>query len=439
MNHYKSGILIFILFMHFCILCGCAVDLVAPDNNINGVIYDNNGFEFYRNNWPVRISAGEFPIAYIYQTPLFSLSVVSKPYDLVLTFPYDTLYYEEPSVIKYKEISTNSPKIVDAGIVGTPRVHGFDAYIHFPPLVNNKLIFYKFISDANFLQENFSHYAAKGTENAQLVVFIPSGNNVISGRVFYLEATLNEINGEITSYDKFGIKDLTLRLNQTHEIFFSDADLAYNPPEVESNVTVNFPQNSRPKVISVNLGAPSFNIASELTLFRFTNFTSNVIVPKLPGNEFKLKLYSAYGTSYNLSFSEPAEKWVYFEPGENAFINHNDIIQVLSPEDNTENVTENTVFEITDNSEAGIYSYDILRPGKNIRCIRLITTSKKLMLKDFIVSGFEYQADQEYIWKVKKYLGYNSMDEFVSGIYTTGKHFSVLSKGRIFKTAPITN
>lgn len=430
MRLYKTYIisLLFLLINFF----GCIDDLVAPDNNVNGTLYTNEGLEYrlpiYYNH--VLIKAGDYPILYLENPPYFNISVTSKPYDLNILFPFDSSYQNEPSTYKYIGLNSSTPKIVDANyITDEESFNKINFAVYFPPVQERKVAYFKFLSKDFFIQWYSSSSVSPNVQYIVSPIYVNKNCNSISGRIIFMVASYDS--SGITSFDNFGFRDTTFDYNHSNIIVFNENDISYNPRDIESASTVTFPQNCYPKTISMMLEFDGFNSSSELSLYDTRNFSDILIYPELPVEDIKYKLHSTYETYYNVPFNKPAENWKYFEPGTNVELQHYNLVQIYSPPDNS-TVDSSSVFEISDNLPAGIYTYDICRTGSDYKCLRIITTKKKFLLSDFLMEGFEYIPGQRYIWNVKKHIGYSNMDEFVSKIYTIDKVPSALSKGRAF-------
>lgn len=430
MRLFKS----YIIFHLFIIInfYGCIDDLTAPDNNVNGTIYTNDGFEYQMPSfyYYVIIKAGNYPILYLETPPYFNISVTTKPYDLNILFPFDSTYYGEPSVFKYIGLRSSSPKIVDANYFTEEESYNkINFHVYFPSVTEEKLIYFKFLSKDFFIQWYYKTTVSSETSYIYSAINIPRSKYSISGKLLFMEASIDSLG--ITSYDKFGIKDITLYYNHANEIAFDNNDITYNPLDIKSASTVTFPQNCYPISISMMLEFSGYNSSSEFNLYNTGNFSDILIYPELPIKGVKYKLHSTYKTLTYVHFNKPAENWKYFEPGTNVEIQHYNLIQLYSPPDNS-TVDSSSVFEISDNLPPGVYTYDICRLDNHYKCIRIITTKKKFLFSDFLTEGFEYIPGQRYAWNVKKHIGYNSVDEFVSKIYTVDKTPSALSAGRTF-------
>lgn len=414
-------------FLLFCTLFGCMDDLIAPDNQLNGTVYNVHGQPLV--SYRTKISCGDYPIIFTYNTSSFKTSTISKPYDLKLSFPFDSSGSEEPSNYIYRGLTTHNPKIVNTKRINEEIFPQRTVIVKFPETKTSTRYVCKFISNEYFLQPDFRIRVDTSRTYDHIRIRPVTSSQIINGRIYVLELNenLNEDGGN--SYRRFGIKDLTIQ-SARDSITFTNADLV-DISEVKSDVNVVFPPGEGGQIY-VEVGNPDFNKPSEVLINNYNYTTKQISLPVLPDKDLKIKVKCVYQPALSI-FGEMAEKFKYVEPGETISLVNDGIIKILSPLYDEQGVQENADFVISDNTEQGIFLHEIINVSSR-KSMKMITASTALKFSDFITQEFPYENNRMYVWRFKKYFGYSSMDDFVSGIYPLDKKFSAMGNGIIFYT-----
>jgi hypothetical protein len=104
------------------------------------------------------------------------------------------------------------------------------------------------------------------------------------------------------------------------------------------------------------------------------------------------------------------------------------------PEDRAQNVSDATGFEIIDSDTPALYEFNF----HGSKLLKFYTNKTKLTLADFKTRNYEFFSNGYFVWYVKKFPGYNNMDEFLSQPYVIDDKYDYieLSRSRSFTTAP---
>jgi hypothetical protein len=194
----------------FATFPGCIESPVQQDSYVvNGMIYQFTDYYL--------ISAGEYPFTVVTydEIPEFKVTANSKPYDInILGF-----YYPSRPIftLKYKNLTTNSVHIAydDENLsyyYEFFNLHPCYTTVYFPPLTEREMIAIKFISNETFLQTEDKKLLDTGTGLSGFYIEIPKGKSSITGKIYFLEIKIDNETGDIISFDKFGIKDITCSL-----------------------------------------------------------------------------------------------------------------------------------------------------------------------------------------------------------------------------------
>jgi hypothetical protein len=396
-------------------------------NIISGKIYG-----YWLDNYLVSING--YPVAMTDYNGIFNLNCSAKPYDLII-YNYDIFFISDEGK-KYNGLYINTPQI----IYREDDIYRFDfswcrLRVNFPALSERKFVCTKFISDNVFMEGGGLRSLPKGFSLSNLNIYIPPENTSISGRIYYLEIKYDTTSGKFISYDKFGIKDITIFNGQNDTITFSKAEVSYDPPEQIIQVNVSYPSYYQLRPPEIHLSCPTKYKSSDLNLFY--DGMGSILVPILPQGEFKTKLFIEYEIYFPTVHNLRGQECRYANLGEPIFLDHNKTVNLISPLNGYTLASDTTTFEITDMEEPAIYEFNIYNYS-NYHFISLYTKRKKLNFSDFRTTFFEVSPNTEYRWVVRKFPLFNTVDEFVSKPFMIDNRYSYieLSNGNDFKTAP---
>jgi hypothetical protein len=252
--------------------------------------------------------------------------------------------------------------------------------------------------------------------------------------MYYLESSVDS-DRVITSFDRFGIKQLSLNISNNTNVIFTNEDVEYNPPEVEIPVHVNLPEGFHSSGTRISISVPGMFKSSDYPIGGvFTE--GKVLIPLLPGNEFKIKIFNQYqvsGIPYSYSQGEHS---ILVNPGEPVNMALTKHINLLNPVNNGENIDGSASFEISDSEGPAVYEFSMVNSKGQI--LRIYTNKKTLKFSDFQAREFDLSPNRNYFWWVRKFPNFNNVDEFLTQPYVLDMryYYIELSELRQFKTAP---
>lgn len=285
----RQGYIIILSFILLTCFYGCIDDPIQQ----NGFVIKGN--LYYGEDYFVSISGGQ--VVECGEFGDFEIAVNSKPYDLFICDKYYWLY--NLLIVKYSGITINSPQLVyavdfDFWYHGSyPSWEPCSADIYFPEITEKKLIAVKLLSeDTNYHLYYFRNFFP-GSNIMNLDVFIPPEKNSISGKLYYLECNVDSGNWGLISYDKFGIKDVTLHKGTNPDIYFDSSELT-DPPEYNIVYNVNLPPGLSCGRSEIYLTGSALNKGSDLLLSAQKPGHGNITIPLLNGNDFKIRFCYDY-------------------------------------------------------------------------------------------------------------------------------------------------
>lgn len=414
---------IYIVAMTCFILAGCIDEPTLPSGKVRGKIYGMYGMSAYRT----LISLEEFPRVISDRNGNFEIEYYKSSFDLILG--YDNYDYVKYFNLKSEYVNLYMPD--QSGQYITASLN-----IRFPQINSiNKRIYCKFISAESFNQFNYLIPIEYGIQEFITDIYLPIDKNEISGKLIYLETSTD---GNYTvSYDKFGIKDITLNIYNTQEIVFNEQEISYNPEERGLEYNISLPAGTYSDFTYFSINFPEYNNNSDIKLYDsdYWHTNGNFIVPLIEKIPNRIKLENFYENDFNNSFVKGL-KWEFVNPGENVNIIHDQQPVQISPQDNQDLVSETTTFEISDNGTAGVYFYYFF--VENYYHYLVVTDKKLLKFSEINSGNMTFKPGKIYRWSIQKYPNYNSIDEFTSVKYTEDIRYNSvpISKTFTFITAP---
>ena len=342
--------------------------------------------------------------------------------------PYDILVDYDSNCTKYVGLNSDNTFIADFHFAQQQTNHIY-LDVHFPPLDSNKIVYIKFISRDEFTQSYYQIYYQPGDTESNSSFEIPYDKSNISGKIIYLE--LSRSGYMVSSFDKFGIKDISLNVNSNNEVYFSAEDISYRPDKASLNYNISAAGNSNPTMYNY-ISFPGMNHNSEILIEAANNSRQGVFsVPVLKEINYRMRILCESGWQN--------EKWSYGNAGDNVAINIDDRITILSPANNQSGITDTSTFSISDNGEKGVYFYYYrISSYLNNYSTTLVTDKKSFSLKEAASPDFIFGPNSYFVWYAAKISKYNSIDDFASVKYLDDINYNAESATSycVFKTAP---
>ena len=357
----------------------------------------------------------------------FTINNVVIPYEINL---YANSYTK---VETYKNLTTTKP-VFTIDDQNTNMSKFTDITVIIPQYNNNQRALATFYNDSGFYKSDVNFYSNNYVE----LTHYWNGNNVISGKVTIWVYT-SDNQGNITSYDKYGEKPLTITNGISARIVFNDIDLNTNPSDSVISGSVNIPNADYIQYSIIGMNRVPFGNLYSYGDIDWKVTTNNLyfssFVPVLSGNVYKYYIYlNVIKNEQRGGGTIVAE----ITPGGSNVITFNTSPALLTPSDNDQNVNYDTEFSFTNDYPQGVYKLVFFYYGYNsnniVRSIYLNTNNSKLpVLSD---TSYNLADNTTGEWYVIKYIGFKNVDEFVNmPLFINPKHKEVVySEGRNFKT-----
>lgn len=415
MEHYRTFISYLLIICFYCGFSGCIDDPVKPDTTtISGKIYDGSIFF---------ISPGDYPIVSNDRNGMFHLEIPGIPYDLIIS---ETFYYSGNSTVKYTNITNSMSHFLLRPYYHNIYTNNCRFMVEYPQPGNSNTVLIKFVSE---------DYFSEGHNNlGRVTIALPEDKFSISGKLIYFEG-LKDGEGGFIRCDKFGIKDITLYEGDNSTIVFDPGEINYDPAEFFTDVNISLPQ-SFSCLSRVSLSIPGYSGSSDLIINYLGCGNRFISIPLLDHLGFKIKVHSWYSPYLTFGEISEGEVWKYFDAQNSINLVHNESFALLSPADDEINITDSTTFEISDNSALpAVYEFVLFFGHKTAR---VYTNKRSIKFSDFRSWNFSLLPGTSYLWNVRKFPNFNSVDEFLSTPYVINKNYSHVESvsGRIFKTKP---
>lgn len=413
---------------------GCDLEPNPETKYIAPRILNYNGFQIKQNNGIVPYgSVSDFPASLPDPLGFLHIEDVSRPYNL-------NIYEAPPLSIPYVYIGLNEtyPIILIPKEYGIGEKSSFcELNVNFPMIGANKVGILKFISNELFYQDSGTSFANASATNRHFKVYFPSDVSSISGKLIFLSgAGVNNIRIQMSSYDNFGFKDVTLYPG-TQNITFIPQEILSNPGDTSSTLLVTCPaEYIEHDKVNVYLYFTGYSVNSKMLISQLVNFNFPLTakLPIISGISNQIRLESFYDLSFD-SYIQPKETSI-INPGKQAVINHT-TLELTSPPDNETGVNGDTYLSESDNLENGIYLFYIASYSP-VKKVLVITDKNSIRWGNLNFRDFKTAGNTDYSWYVTKLTAFNSIKEFTEKPYIYNDGFSAvsISNFRTFKTAP---
>jgi hypothetical protein len=260
--------------------------------------------------------------------------------------------------------------------------------------------------------------------------------NTLGGKVF-LSAYTENSNNEITSYEVFGAKDLSILEGGNYNVHFESADVI-NPGERIINGTINIPPgyfNAGLSFVYMMFGKKTTpNYISQVSFTEVNPGSYSFAIPEGIPLQFKpvMGLLTYKGTSVQYITEEREIPLT----GSAFSITTTLAPELLSPQNGSPGINSASEFSYS-SGEAGSFIYNINFPSAgNIYSYHIYTSSGSITFADLESFGLETFSNTNMQWFVSK-LGFsNTVDKFVSESERGIEYVRAPSETRTFTTAP---
>jgi hypothetical protein len=387
------------------ILSGCAKDEDNPVNpgqssitTVSGKVIDNWGNSI--GNVKVEINS------VIYQTSsdgIFTFSNVKVPYDV-------SVYTYGKNVVTFKGLITSTPSLP---VEYNYTIPGYSSEVNviIPPMnPNQKALVQFYDSTGMFINDLIFSNSLSGILEVQWY-----GKPESFGKIVLWICTY-ENNWNILSYDKYGEKPITVQNNLPGRIVFYDYDLNTNP--IDSSVSGNLVLPAGFTVDQKTAGMNRYNFAN---LYEFGVIDNTVIlnnnqysafIPALAGGIYRY--YVKFGIYKPGTLRSAMKVSEIILNGANT-IGFNDIPELLSPDDNAQNVNYQTLFSFSKTSPPGVYKISFSYSSGGFSVWRnFYTSTESFYLSLLSDNSFNISDNSVCSWHVAKITGFSNLDNYIS-------------------------
>lgn len=373
------------------VLYGCEEDFTSTSIKIDGRAVSIDNIQCSN----ILVRADRFASVLTDYNGMFHLEIKSFPYNLTI----------------------NNRQVISGLTILNPVIafdYGFTTYanvfVRVPPISTNEVYFIGFISENDFSCSPYIFTYEDSTANLQ--VMIPNYQQEINGFVYVMRVSQGYYYP--LSYDKFGYKQVQIKIAKRTYLNFSEDDLNYNINERYLAYNINgLPDGYFYNDIILTFKSFSYSSNIKLNFQPLTSRSSLVLVPTdLPIDfRFQIKSTGRDNTTYPYN-----EKVIYTEKEENPVINHYNFINLISPANNAANIDENT--ELISESPLSSNCVNVFNVYSNdTNSINYCTTSKSIKIKELIDAGLVMYKNTLYRWYVSQLYPFNSTNDLCTGNY----------------------
>jgi len=348
----------------------------------------------------------------------FKILNVPKPYDLTIAEK------STATAIIYKSLSIDNPELIFFGKPNTKDANSAVISVTFPEIPVGSSAILKFISTDVFYSEDIEVFS--GEKSKTLLVYWPQSKKSLNGSVIFLQKNN-------TTYEQFKDKVVSLYKN-TIPFKANITNLSSSNTET-SELVVYLPfKDYISKGYSIYADFFAYNRNSQVLLTKEEGniFRTKSIIPSILPIAYRLKVmgFVEYKDGSGFVNSE------YSQPGTTINLTTETPPEPQTPTDKFLGANGNTEFYYSIGSGTGIYvlQYHSFYPSMNFY---IVTGERSAYLTYLSRKEFRKGLSVEFKWKVKKYLTYFSVNDFVKPKEFNndiGYKAVLYSKERTFKT-----
>jgi hypothetical protein len=321
---------------------------------------------------------------------------------LNVEFPYDVVIAWQPTstAVIYKNLSTDNPDLILFGKPDTINDNSAVISIDFPEIPKGSSAVIKFISPDVFYCNNIEVH--EGEKNKSIVVYWPESKNILSGKVVFIQKNSSQYEfykeASTVIYKRLNSFNLKLRGISTNNTR-------------TSSLFVNLPfKNFKTKGYSVFADFLSYDRNADMLLAKQDSniFKSTSIIPSKLPITYRVKVSGFVDYADGSGFVN----YVYSKPGATVNLSSEVPPELQTPSDRYLGASGNTEFYYSLGSGTGIFvvQYHSRDPEINFY---IVTSERTAYLNYLSRNEFKGAGSVEFKWRVKKYLTYFSVDDFV--------------------------
>ena len=347
-----------------------------------------------------------------------------------ITFPYDVTVLNERNrtAILYKGLSKSNISL-KLNYEGT----GYDfstLIVRLPENIINQDTYGKLIfTDGNFI----NGYGSIFPDEQQSIITIYI-NRTVTGKLILL--TYRKLNGEIVSYENYGeIPEVQINPGSDYNFQFDSLDIMLDPGEQKVTGNLNLPEGLHSTRTSFYLSFSSKKISNRFV--EFTEISSDqpgyIIPTGLPAQYLAMTVNHSIGNS-GAGMGSSYEEFITDPVGGNEFDVKTFPI-LITPEDKSVNINNNTQFSFSDRSGSGVYVIYLLDRSREVN-YEIVTSERNFTLEGLESLGLGSINNNNFFWLIQK-TGTGSMDDYVTNFSDNPGYILLYSEGRTFSTAPV--
>ncbi len=341
-------------------------------------------------------------------------------------FPYDVLIAERntSTAVIYYDLSVTDPDLI---LFGQPDKRNYNSSaikVMFPPLADTSEAFVSFISREMIYCE--TKIAGSNKDYVFLTVDFPAMLTNIRGDVVMMRKNPS-------GYELFRKKSVSIsRGTSSNEVV-----LPAKPESRSSNSSSKIYSSLRDyyqSKIEVSLDFPDYSKNSQLTIYE-ADGKKQLTTAELPKKTPLSSRLKISGFAENRSGSK-FQSYYYSSPGQNFKVTDEFLPELVVPSDGYIGVDGRTEFRYTVGSGAGIYVLEFKSTNPDMKYF-VVTNQTAGNLSLLSRPEFSNTRNLIFSWRVRKYLTYFSVDEFVRpNIFKNelGYKGVLYSTGRSFRT-----
>ncbi len=339
-------------------------------------------------------------------------------------FPYDVIVAERntSTAVMYWGLSVTDPDLVLFGEPDKRNYNSASIKVMFPPLADTSECFVSFASREMIHCETMT--AGSGKDYVFLTVDFPASMTNIRGDVIMMRKNPS-------GYELFRRKSVSISRNTTrNEVVLPakpESRTSVKPSKIYSGLKDYYQSK-----IEVSLDLTDYSKNSQLTIYEADGKKQMTIADlpaKLPAST-RLKINGFAETRSGSKFVSH----YYSSPGQNFKITDEFLPELVVPSDGYIGVDGRTEFRYTVGSGAGVYVLEFRSRSPEMKYY-VVTNETAGRLSLLSRPEFSNTRNLVFSWRVRKYLTYFSVDEFVRPnvfkndlgykgvLYSTGRSF----------------
>jgi hypothetical protein len=343
-----------------------------------------------------------------------------------VTFPYDAVVAVKTTAtaVLYKKLSIDNPELILFGKSIGGNAISAAIEVTFPEIPSGSSAILKFISTDSYYSEEKEVF--HGEKSKSILVYWPATKNILNGNVVFIQRSS-------TDYQQYSEKVVSIFKNSA---------------PFKANITAASSANIKTSDLVVYVPFKDYTTKGYSIFANFQSYKSNadVLLTKEEGDIHRTKsiIPSSLPVAYRLKISGFVDfkdgsgftNYVYSQPGATVNLETETPPEPQTPSDNFLGANGNTEFYYSLGSGTGIFVVEF-HSAYPAMSFYIVTDQRSTNFSYLSRREFKNAGSVEFKWRVKKYLTYFSVNDFVKPAELRndiGYKAVLYSKERIFKT-----